>query len=612
MKRLGMFIFLCLISVGSYQAKQVIIIDETNYNQEISNTEIKDVTYQIESVPNDFKGVFSSCKNVTFENVTIIATETIKSSSSSVAGLCGYAVDSSFTNVENNVVITGVENVGGIVGYGENILMDTISNSGSISGYSNVGGIAGNLVNSNVFNVKNGINSNNHVQITGDNEIGGIVGTFKWNDSFKCAFEKCGISNVESMANVIAYNDNIGGLTGSAINSKTMTTMYIQGVYIRENQILSNGNNVGGLVGSVINESTNFISNILNNYNFNISEVSIDSLSNQYSNVSGGKNVGGLIGISDSTAYIENALVNKVEVDGIKNVGGLLGTNLATVNNATITNSVQIFGEDNYIGGVAGTNIGDISNVRISSSIFGNKYVGGVAGNNQGSIDYVLSTVAIRPLNYVEEEKAKYPIDAEYIGKLVGYKSKQGRLRNNITSETMKDIYDNTEIYIPSFHLYLGQNNKQVQLAQERYKYLFDIQENCNCSGSEVDFIRNYLNIDSQNLTINGASVNVEDINNEIIAENERQEKLRDPKLNTNSLKDRNNIIYMKMDTDADARYGFLIKKLKTYQGEIVNTYDKPTFIDEESTLAGLVTIYDYIINSFSPYIWDYEEIDGL
>ena len=96
-------------------------------------------------------------------------------------------------------------------------------------------------------------------------------------------------------------------------------------------------------------------------------------------NISGGNNVGGLVGYNSGT--ISNSYVTG-SVGGNNYVGGLVGHNSGTISNGYVTGSV---GGNSYVGGLVGHNSGTISNSYVTGSVSGNNYVGGLVGYNDGS-----------------------------------------------------------------------------------------------------------------------------------------------------------------------------------------------------------------------------------
>lgn len=110
-------------------------------------------------------------------------------------------------------------------------------------------------------------------------------------------------------------------------------------------------------------------------------------------NVSGGDNVGGLIGriefgVSNAHCVIENCSISDA-VCGINNVGGLVGgsegNSAYCLNIHTSCNASDVSGEDN-VGGIIGSyesgiNSGEIYDCFNSGDISGDSNVGGIAGN---------------------------------------------------------------------------------------------------------------------------------------------------------------------------------------------------------------------------------------
>ena len=103
--------------------------------------------------------------------------------------------------------------------------------------------------------------------------------------------------------------------------------------------------------------------------------------------ITGSGNVRGLFRYLQSGGVVQNvSLEVTIEPTDLQDsLGGLVGNNRGIVRNCTVTGSIQ--GETN-IGGIIGVNesSGKIINSTFSGSVTGEHYVGGIAGQNLGSI----------------------------------------------------------------------------------------------------------------------------------------------------------------------------------------------------------------------------------
>jgi filamentous hemagglutinin family protein len=162
---------------------------------------------------------------------------------------------------------------------------------------------------------------------------------------------------------------------------------------------ISGGSNVGGLVG------------------FNLG----GSISNAYAtgSVSGSTSVGGLVGTNTGGGSISNAYATG-SVSGSANVGGLVGSNGGSISNAYATGSVS--SSSSYVGGLVGGNSGSISNVYATGSVSSSSsYVGGLVGGNYGSISNAYAAGDVSGGNL-------------YAGGLVGYAEVSSSINNAYSS----------------------------------------------------------------------------------------------------------------------------------------------------------------------------------
>ncbi len=323
-------------------------------------------------------------------------TGTTVSGNSNVGGLIGYVGKSGYSTgyTDNNHVVNSIVNggtgssglyVGGLIGWNGGIVSNSYASGGTVAGYANVGGLAGyNSIlstnsNSNNVTVYGGKISNSYVSsgsVTGSIDVGGLVGNNAGTIS---------ASHV-SGGSVIGSSD-VGGLSGyniGAIDKSYVTAGNVTGVL-----------NAGGLVG---------LNGVSASGSSNISAAG--TISNSYVNngtvVSGGNNVGGLVGKNDGTstaggvgASITGSYVSGGTVSASSsNVGGLVGDNAGSIsgnyaNGGSVITSISS-GNANA-GGLVGNNSGLItagyaSNGSVGGSASLLRVMGGLVGNNSGSI----------------------------------------------------------------------------------------------------------------------------------------------------------------------------------------------------------------------------------
>jgi len=191
------------------------------------------------------------------------------------------------------------------------------------------------------------------------------------------------------------------GHTISNLNITSSANSTQVGLFSKHNGILrdlgvvggsvSGGQNVGGLVGqnyagSISNAYST--ANVIGSGSFVGGLVGYNqgSISNAYStgSVNGASQTGGLVGNNNSSGTISNAYSTGTVSSG-NYVGGLVGVNFGTgtISNAYSTGTV--IGSGNYAGGLVGFNTGGtISNAYSTGAVSGGTLVGGLVGSNNG------------------------------------------------------------------------------------------------------------------------------------------------------------------------------------------------------------------------------------
>ena len=292
--------------------------------------------YDIYGLHSTNNGLFEKTSNSTIRNFNLIS-GSITSNAENVGAVVGNATNNTvIENVKNTINVTGTNNVGGIIGTGSNVTLNGVVNAGAIKGNSNVGGLAGNLSSSTL----NG--------------------------------ESYNLGDIKGKAN------NIGGLVGSATNSiignETGFQMY-------NHLDVTGGYNVGGIVGNLENGST--VQNVSNDGNINAT----DYITGYYNYHTNNQSI-----VNDADRDNAKLSENKVKVN-VANVGGIVGNSNSNkkidnvLNNGDVsTNTASNSNLEYYIAGNVGGIVGSAVNTDISNAtnkendVRGAHNVGGIVG----------------------------------------------------------------------------------------------------------------------------------------------------------------------------------------------------------------------------------------
>lgn len=325
------------------------------------------------------------------------------------------------------------------------------SYASNIDGDNSVGGLVG--LNHTVTNKDAEIVdcvANAYASISGGTNTGGLVGT-----------NKAVVKDCTSFANVTAKGDNVGGIAG--LNGGALNNNQIGSSTYSPN--ISGRTNVGGFVG---------------NNQGNLGDKGIIQKLDNYANVKGENQVGGIVGIHNASMIKDCRNFGTIEATGTgtngcaggitgingskkqieasynygtvisKNskAGGIVGWNQGTltkcVNEGSVSGSYQGNGED-AVGGITGTNalsavITDCvsrSNSSGKNSINGAVIVGGIVGQNKGMVtstdsDYQSVTIRIeitqKPMNSDNTENIT---SDSYIGGIIGFDGNNETTRTN-------------------------------------------------------------------------------------------------------------------------------------------------------------------------------------
>ena len=271
----------------------------------------------------------------------------------------------------NSGEIKGNNNVGAAVGTAvAGTVIENITNTANVSGRDTVGGIVGNVMTPQGNDLTHLSNLKNLGTIRGNSFVGGIVGMMDKSILDGNTYNLGSVTGVDDTDGSFSYN--IGGLVGYA-NRSTIGSSAFQ-IYNQLN--VTGGYNVGGIVGSLRGSST--VQNAANygdvtakgyveqNYEYHKVDGNID---NKTVNVA---NAGGIVGRADGTT-IEN-----VYNDG----------NVTTTQGNEKDNNIAY---DYYIAGNVGGIVGRAENTTITNAensenlVAGAHNVGGVVGYLTGN-----------------------------------------------------------------------------------------------------------------------------------------------------------------------------------------------------------------------------------
>ena len=322
-----------------------------------------------------FKTLEGTVMNLTIENASITARGN--------AGKVGIVAGTNKGTIKNVIVEGSIntpyyDNVGGIAGINNNKIIDC-KNYAIVTGKENVGGISGTLVLK-----ESGLadNNTNYGEIKGTNNVGGCYGyvyenVIKTDNSFTYTLEQN-----ENKSNVTG-KENVGGIVGKAVGADRYSSSWTGYGYFNLSLMSNIGeingtNNVGGIVG----------------YGIRVAEI---TTSENNADITGANYVGGYVGYAFNTdiklAENNNTITGKGYVGGIAGYCGIISN---SKNNGTVVSTSPILENSvsrSYVGGLAGYCRGIIDSENNSDIVVNNaaSYVGGIAGyvviNNNNQIN---------------------------------------------------------------------------------------------------------------------------------------------------------------------------------------------------------------------------------
>lgn len=167
---------------------------------------IKNITFdnaQVENTGNDDKdtmtGIVVGAAFATLQNLKTLKNCSVKSGTKVLGGIAG-SITRSCSNLENNATVSGKYEVGGIAGRFSSVYtMSSCVNNGMVAanGSGRCGGIVAVLTFGNIEDCAN------YGNVTGTNEIGGIVGYAQDNSTIKSTLSCGNITSQESRAGII-------------------------------------------------------------------------------------------------------------------------------------------------------------------------------------------------------------------------------------------------------------------------------------------------------------------------------------------------------------------------------------------------------------------------
>lgn len=321
-------------------------------------------------------GLFGVAHDANINNVTLVGGSI--TGGSVVGSVVGAALGNThITNATNSASVTGNTDVGGIVGYtGDDI--DNTEN-GNISGITTDAHFS-NLINTGAVH-SNGENDTNSDKIS---NAGGLIG-YMYNGTLD--------GNSYNLGDVSGDGYNVGGLVGHAVNSVIGNPSEVDGKDVENVQVVYNRldvtgrYNVGGIVG---NMKDTIVQNAENSGNVTAT------------------------GYTDGTYSYHSAHHNKVkdETVNVANVGGIAGSssssstgtvsNIIDAQNTGDVTSSKVNNQEYYAAGNVGGIVGSAVNTNITNAtnkendVRGAHNVGGVAGyfgnsNDNNDIKYTIN-----------------------------------------------------------------------------------------------------------------------------------------------------------------------------------------------------------------------------
>ena len=301
---------------------------------------------------------------------------TIDRAGEDYVGLFGAIGDGAYVRnfTLNSGTITGTNNVGAAVGgtVGSDTVIENITNTANVSGGNSVGGVIGSASKSSMSGLIN-IGT-----ISGSTNVGGIVGNMTGGTLAGETYNIGGVSGDDN---------NIGGIVGSARQGALIGNSGENVFQIYNSLNVTGGYDVGGIVGTLMG------SNVVNAANYG-NVTANGSKSDEYKYHTAETNVGKLdgAGLDSDVATITVSAANAGGIAGRSEHGYAddnmtkLSSNITDVINEGDVTSVREGSDNHYKAGNVGGIVGRAENTTITNAenkentVAGAHNVGGVAG----------------------------------------------------------------------------------------------------------------------------------------------------------------------------------------------------------------------------------------
>ncbi len=319
----------------------------------------KIINLYIRSENEEGVGLFGVIDNAVITNLTVENADV--TGKNAVGILAGNVSTSTISNCHSSGKVRCVSaRSGGLVGYGMSITLQDSSSSASVSGLTFQGGLIADVsVSQTVSSIANCHASGS---VIGSYTVGGLIGSINGKNGVAAV-----VGNSRATGDVSGDNHSIGGLIGSNGGYCEVSGCHAEGnvTALPRNDGYS-VTNVGGLIG------------------MNSGQISDSSA---IGTVSGGFQVGGLVGHSDESGQISRCYATGSVTTNSDRVGGLVGLNYSDINDSYATGSVS---GNNRVGGLLGLfHTGTVNRCYAAGLVTGGNsqpYIGGLCGDADGTV----------------------------------------------------------------------------------------------------------------------------------------------------------------------------------------------------------------------------------
>ncbi|MBR1867113.1 MAG: hypothetical protein IJ800_00830 [Clostridia bacterium] len=358
----------------------------------------------------------------------------------SIGGIAGMFSDGQIINSKNAGNLSKKYYAGGIVGVAtcENII--SCLNYGEVVGEYDTAGIVGLLQKQG--NITFGVDNINLGNITGKQNVGGIIGRF-YDTIYSSSQYTVNLNRLTNVGEIVGEK-YVGGIAGYLYGTNTWSSSYkikMSGTALSNDGDISGVSYVGGLIGYAdFDNSESKISDSVSSGNIS-AEYMIGGLAGRLNNIivdnckNDGTHIkvtgyyadgneyyaytGGYVGSGFVVKNCDNAVeINYTSIGG--RIGGIIGCASGDIINCS--NTANITAEQSKrVGGVIGESVlsgsGSLTNLSNSGKIKGNNCVGGIIGRFYDTI-YSSSqyTVNLNRLTNVGEI-----VGGNYVGGIAGY-----------------------------------------------------------------------------------------------------------------------------------------------------------------------------------------------